>query len=257
MATPLEQLIQLHRVDSQLRGLKARLAGSERHLAAQEQQIAALERQRGELQTQQKQLQARNAALEVENASVGEREAKLRLELGKAETSKLHSAILNELNVVKAERSDIEGRILVGLEQVEKLDAEIARVAAAIAQREPIRELASRELDERRAEIADRLAQLERERAAAAAVIPETTMKLLDRIAEMHDGEALAPVEEMDRRNREYACGACNMHLPIEAFSRLSGPGGAIVQCGSCLRILYLSESPTAAVPPKAAGARK
>lgn len=259
MASPLEQLILLHRVDSQLRGLKARLSGAERHLAAQDQQLAALHRQRSELDTQQKQTQARNAGLELENANAAERENRLRDELNVATTHKLHSAVLNELNVIKSQRGDLDTRLLSGMEQVEKLRAELDRLATVVVERERIRDVAKRELETRHGEVAERMAELEVERAAAASAIPEATMKLFMKIADMHDGEALAPVEEMDRKNREYACGACNMHLPIEAFSRLSGPGGSIVQCGSCLRILYLSEASKAETekPEKARAPRR
>lgn len=238
----LDQLVTLHRVDSQIRGLRGRLDGAGQHLAAQQKLIATLDRQRQELETQYRAQQAKIGNLEVESKSLNERIAKIREGLENAPTHKMHAALLNEMNAMKAERTALDARELADLEQAEKLKAELAKVVQATADRSRIRDLAAKEHAERSAEVSDRLAELERERETAAAALPEATLKLFNKVANLHEGDALAQIEEVDRRNREYACSACNMHLPFESVSRLTAPAGAVVQCGTCLRILYLQQ---------------
>ena len=77
----LDNLLTLHRVDSQVRALRSRVASAETYFRAQEKQLALLAKQKAELETQLKQLQASVHALEVEQASATGRVDKLRAEL--------------------------------------------------------------------------------------------------------------------------------------------------------------------------------
>ncbi len=238
------QLVNLHRVDSQVRGLRTRLDTAQRHVAAQDSLLSTLARQRQELEAQRKQLTARVAGMEVEGKAVDERLEKLRGELNSAQTTKAYNALLSEVNGLKQDRSSLDDRMLAEMEQIEKLKVEAEKVDLSLNERQRIRDIAASEMAEREAEVTDRLNELQRERDAAATSIPDPTLELFRKLGDMHDGDALAPIEEVDRRNREYCCGACNMHLPFESFARLTSPGGGIVQCSSCHRILYLTEEP-------------
>ncbi len=236
------KLVNLHRVDSQARGLRSRLETAQRHVASQEKLLSTLTRQRQELAAQRKQIAARAGALEVEAQGVDERLARLRGDLDLQQTPRAYNALLSEVNGLKQDRASLDDRILAELEQGEKLKVESERVETSVAERQRLRDHAAKELAEREGEVSDRLHQLDRERATAAQGIPEITLTLFKKLGDMHDGDALAPIEEVDRRNREYSCGACNMHLPFESYSRLSAPSGSVVQCSSCHRILYLTQ---------------
>lgn len=244
----LDQLVNLHRVDSQLRGLRARLEGAERHLAGQDKLLSTLERQQAELEAQRRQLQAKVANMEVEAQVLDQRVEKLRNELNSQQTHKAYAALQTELGNLKSDRSNIDGRTLAEMEQIEKLGAELTKAAQAITDRRRVRDVAARELDERKAEVGERVEQLTRERAEVAATIPEPTMELFNRIARMYEGEALATIEEIDRRSKEYACAACNVHLPFEAISRLLSPSSGVVQCQGCRRILFLQQETRTAI---------
>ena len=53
----LDNLLTLHRVDSQVRALSTRVESARTYFNAQEKQLATLERQKAELDTQVRQLQ--------------------------------------------------------------------------------------------------------------------------------------------------------------------------------------------------------
>lgn len=240
--TLMECLLHLNQVDAQVRGLRSRLESAQRYLDAQTRQRDELNSAVSELQTRRKHVRASIANLETEMAGIDERIEKLRNELNSAETNKQYTAILTELNTVKVRRADVEDHVLQEMESVESLDAQHEQARGQVTEREKIRGIAEQQLAERRSEIGERLGELEAERAQAAAAVPSDVLQVFDEMAYIFDGEAMAEVNEINRRHREYACGACNIHLPFELVSKLMGGVQSVVRCASCQRILYMQD---------------
>ncbi len=246
-----DNLLKLHRVEGQVRGLRSRLTSAERYLTAQSTQLDDLRQQDAELKSRKRQLQATIANLETEGAAHVERIEKLREELNSASTNKQYTAVLNELNTIKKLRAAVDDRILEQMDAIEQLTAQLEELADRLTERAKVQEVAEAELQERKDDIGDRLAELEVERDAAACDVPGAELAVFNEVAHVHDGEAMAPVEEIDRRNREYACGECNMHMPFEAVALLMGETDALVRCSACTRILYLQEETRGALAKK------
>jgi predicted nucleic acid-binding Zn-ribbon protein len=247
----MESLLNLHRVDAQVRGLRRRLESANRYYEAQTRQLEAIRLQLEELETRKKHLKASIANLETEVRGIDEQLEKFREDLNKSVTNKQYSAVLTEMNTVKAKRSELEDRELQFMEQTESLDAEIGDVQAQLDERAKVRDHAEAQLAERRDEIGERLAELEAERKEAAAAVRGPALAIFEEMAEIHDGEALAPIEEVDRRHREYACGACNMRITFEQVSNAVSGSDTIVRCTACDRILYMQDELRGALTPK------
>ena len=237
-----EDLLTLFRVDRQVRGLRGRLASAERYLQAQDHKLDELGVQQEELAHRRQQVQATVANLETEGAGIDERTEKLREELNNASTNKQYTAVLTELNTVKLSRSELDDRLLEEMEQIDRIAEQIAQLKDQAAERRKVREVAEAQLQERQGDVGQRLAELQTEHDSAAAGIPDHDLTVFNRLADIHDGEAMAPIEEIDRRHREYACGACNMHMPFEAVSLLLGATESLVMCSACGRILYMQD---------------
>lgn len=247
----IEELRNLFKVEGQLRALKSRVESAQRYLSAQNKELTALTERKSELQTRRKQVQANIGTVEVEIKAIDERLEKLRGELNSAVNNKQYTAVLAELNTVKEQRSKSEDRILSEMEQIEALDSELEGIDAKIAERSKVRDVASSQLQERQADVGERVAELEAERSTAASHIPDSDLAKFDHLADIYDGEAMAVVEEISRRSREYNCGACNMQIPFEQVSSLMSSGDAVVCCASCHRILYIAEETRGALAKK------
>ncbi len=237
-----DTLLNLFRVDSQVRALRRRLESAERNLQAQTRLLETADQQLEELNSRKRQIQATIGNLEGEIAGIDQRLEKLRTELNSAVTNKQYSAVLTELNTVKLDRSGLEDKVLREMEQIEQIEQQFAEVESQRGNRATVCDAARQELEQREAEVGDRLTELGTERDAAAAEVPGAELAVFNEMADCYDGEAMAPIQEIDRRHREYACGACNMHIPFEQVVLLLGGRDTLVRCTACNRILYLHE---------------
>ncbi|MHC4832915.1 MAG: zinc ribbon domain-containing protein [Planctomycetota bacterium] len=242
-----EQLLTLHRVNTQVTGLRQRLDSATRFLAAQTAAHGQVKQETDELHGQIRQLEASAANLETESKGIEERIDKLRVDLNASRNDKQYQAILADVKSLQEKRDEIDTQALGHMERAETLRSQHEELAAAVAERWTMVERAQADLDQRRADVGERLQRLEEEREQAARVLPEEIRTIFDRVSEETDGEVMAPMIEISKRHREYACGACNLELPKESFAQLSGTGNVVVQCRACERILYVpSESEVA-----------
>lgn len=246
-----ESLLNLHRVEGQVRGLRSRLESAERYLNAQTRLAQDLEQQIAELESRRRQIQAKIGNLEGEMAAADERLEKLRNELNNASTNKQYTALLTELNTAKLSRGEIEDRILQEMDLLEQNAEQLKDLQEQVGERRKVRTVAEGELEQRTREVGQRLAELETERQTAAEAIPAAELKIFNEMADAYEGEAMAAIEEIDRRHREYACGACNMSLPFELVASLLGTSEVMVRCTACGRILHLQDETRGALAKK------
>ncbi|MBL9149510.1 MAG: hypothetical protein JNM94_12545 [Phycisphaerae bacterium] len=241
--TLMQHLLTLHRVDSQVRALQGRVAAADRDVTAQATLLAGLDRQTKELESQSRQLQATIKNLEVEALGFTERTTKLRGELNSAQNDKQYKAILHELKTLEGKKDECEGKALTEMERLKEVETQQAKLAAQVAERRKVHDHVKAQADERRAECSGRLSELERERDIATKAVPEKERAIFKRVAEVTEGEAMAEIDEIDRRHKEYACGECRIEIPYASVATLMSNPNALVQCTSCSRILYLAEA--------------
>ena len=240
--TLIENLLALFQVDRRLRSLRARVESAETYVGIQQRQLQTLQDRRDELLTRKRQRQAHIGNLETEAAGVDERTEKLREDLNAASTTRQYHAVLNEVNSLKDKRREIDEQTLVEMTGVEEIEAEVTELDTKITERIKVLDGAETELASRRDEIKESLAELEVEREQKTSGIPSNVQSLFDELADDFEGESMASIELIDKRRREYACDTCNVHLPFDVVSRVTGRPDEIVQCQGCLRILYASE---------------
>ncbi len=235
------KLVRLHRVEIQIRGLTERLHQADRYLKMQDDTLAALDKQAETVRAQLRMAEATLKNDETEAAGIEDRIAKYREQMNAAKTNKEYTAFLTEINTLKADKAKVEERELGQMTKAEELRAQAAKIEAEREDRLKVRTVAKADRDQREAEIHDRLEELKRERVAAADDVPERALAAFQyRITQGHD-EIMAPLEEHDRRNREYCCGACQVLLPLEKLNALIGRG-ELTACTNCGVLLFIEE---------------
>lgn len=236
------KLVRVFQVDKQLRGLRSRLTTSETFLSAQVKQLEAMDAKKATLESQIKQLTAAAGDHEGEIKRLDARGEDIKSKMNAAQTNKEYKAFLTELNTIKEQRDKLETTALEVMGKVDALRKQVAEITEQRAEREKVRGVASEDRDKRAAEIKDRLAELTAERAKLAAEVPGNAMATLEQLVAQRGDDAMAPVEEQDRKRHEYTCGACMMNLPVESVNGLVSQG-KLTRCVSCGCILYIEEA--------------
>ncbi|MBG83081.1 MAG: hypothetical protein CMJ40_00880 [Phycisphaerae bacterium] len=237
----IEDLLELNLVERQLRGLQSRVGSAETFFNAQNRQMNELLQRKEELQTRRKQRQVAVSGFETDTKAMDERLEKLRNELNTAETTKQYSAFLEEMNTLKQTRGETDELALAEMSEIESIDEDMGTLEEAITERQTVLTRAATELEERKAEIAERVTELQRERDVKAAIIPESPLSTFTQCADDFDGDAMAHIEEIDKKRREYCCSSCNVNLPFNIVVQLLGNIESLTQCENCLRILYVT----------------
>ena len=246
----IDNLLTLYKVDRQVRSLRSRVESAQIYLNVQSRQMDTISVEQSENTLQLKQRKANISNIETEVGSIDTRIEHLRDELNKAVNDKQYSALLAEMNTLKEHRKAFEEEELVEMSSIEELEQTAADILQRQIEREKVMQVAAKELEVRKSEIAEQLAELETERDSAAAVIPESILDEFDSLADDYEGEAMAAIEIIDLKRREYSCTSCSLRLPLDAITSMLGNKEEIVKCVSCDRIHYLETDSREAIAP-------
>jgi predicted nucleic acid-binding Zn-ribbon protein len=235
------QLLRVFLVDKQLRGLQSRLHAAEKFLGEQDRQLVDLNAKKASLETQHKHLRAVVGEAESEMKSLDARMEQLREQMNNAKTNKEYKAFLTEVNTYKVDRDALETKTIEQMTKVDDLKKQIEQIDAARADREKLRVVAGGDRDTREAEIRERVTELKAQRIELASKVSAEALKTLERMVHERGEDAMAPLEEQDRRRHEYTCGACMMALPVETVAALLSTG-RLTHCASCGCLLYIEK---------------
>ena len=235
------KLLRVFLVEKQIRGLTSRLNVAERFLAEQARQLKELDDKKETLDRQARALQAKVADGEGEMKRLDARTEALRSQMNNAQTNREYKAFLTEVNTLKADRDKVETITLEHMQRLEEVRKDLDKIAATRAERQTLVGVATEDRRKREEEIKDRLAELQSERAKVTAEAPKDSLAVLERLLETKGEDAMAPLEEQDRKRLEFNCGVCMMSQPVELINGLLS-GGRLTRCVSCGTILYLEK---------------
>lgn len=243
-----EKLHELFLLESRVRGMRSRLDSASRRRTALQTKLNQLNQQRQELADQVKLHKARAHNLEQQANEMEQRVAKLREQMTQVTNNKEYSALLVEANTVKADKGGIEEQALELLGKVDELQAQFDSVTQQVADQEKLVAQAEAEVKSHEAEVGEKLTEATAERDEAAKDIPAEILTEFNRLANAYDGEAMAEVNEENRRRMEYTCGGCYMTIPVERLNTLFTRPDEPTDCPNCNRLLFVGEDLKASI---------
>lgn len=227
-------LVKLQELDSEIYALGIEKAAKPQEIKdieaafeLKKQDLAALEKKSLDLQKQRKEI-------ELELAANVEGVKKLSGQLFSLKTNKEFQTMQQQIADAKADGSLIEEKILISLEESDKIKVQIDAENLKLKDEEKIFLQQKKAVESRIQEMGQRLSQLDAQRKQ---VIPEIDPKMLheyERILHSRGGLAIVTV-------KDNSCGGCHMLVPPQVINLIK-MYERIITCEVCNRILYIRE---------------
>jgi hypothetical protein len=237
MNTELATALRIQELDQRMTALR-------REIATLPKQIAEIEKA---LESHQRRLELDKAALaanqkerkklDVDVQAQQQKVSKLKDQMQQAKTNEQYRAFQHEIQYCENEIRKYEDRILELMEEAEKLEGNVKKAEASLAEERKVVE--ARKADAKARTSADQaeLKECETERARLAGALPASLMASYDRLrVKYKDGMAIAEAAEG-------RCTACNLSLRPQFYAELKA-SSEVMFCENCKRILYIQPQP-------------
>ncbi|HTH50867.1 MAG TPA: C4-type zinc ribbon domain-containing protein [Pyrinomonadaceae bacterium] len=232
MKAELGKLIELQKLDTNLRRLKKALETADERRAAIEQEFEEHASSIREVQGRRDQLNSTRADLEkqiAENKTYLERAER---NLKHAQNQKEYETAMREIDALQKQIAGFETQIVESMESAEGVDKELEERSEEINTLDAKRAAALKEFD---SQLKSEKAEYETENARRSEVfvtLPDQLASVYNRLAQRsRDGIAVAEVVNG-------ACSACHMSLRPQVMVEVK-KGADIMTCENCARILY------------------
>jgi predicted nucleic acid-binding Zn-ribbon protein len=215
-------------IEGQLKALPADVARVEQKIAAER---AAIDSAKSELRD----LEAKKKVLETEIGSAADKLARYKTQQLSVRKNDEYQALGAEIAAMQAQISELEGRELEIMYQIDEARRKFASAEAELKANISGHEARIRTLREREASLAAELKSAQAEVASARAPVEAVRLRLYDRIAARHLPAVVAI--------RGGKCGGCHLKVSSEVESAARGrhpdPAAQLPVCDQCGRIVH------------------
>ena len=233
MNNDLSRLVSLQKLDVEVKQLQEEITSLPLRQAELEQQFAgsvaeylALKGRLDDALSEKRRLES-----DIEDSQLLHQ--KFKGDLMKSTNEREYTAAVREIDMVRKTIGTMETETLKLMEQIEKLEAELAAKTPEMEVRRAEVDHLLTDLQGRVVSSRDRIGQLQAQRPEMAGGLSVDARSNYDRLSRMRSGLALAEA-------RDYSCQACRMSLRPQIFNDIRR-GDRLITCENCGRILYFN----------------
>lgn len=226
-------LRKLHRIHRQKSDLNGRIERGPRQVKAGETLVAnaqaevELARQaikKAKLASDEKQLQLKSREMKIDE---------MKAKLNTAASNREFSTLKEQIAADEQANSVLSDEILEALEQLDTMEAEVAKLNEVLVKHQAEQEVRVVEIKKTISELTDELTRVKTELTESEQEIPSAAKADYIRLTEAKGEEALAPVDED-------SCGGCYQTLTTNDISKLQL--SVLIRCPNCNAFLYMPE---------------
>lgn len=232
MSPELSQLIELQELDLEIQRVSGRLSRIPEERESTENEFKQQAAEFLDLTSKHEQTLEDRKQLEIELATTQQNHDKFEQDKTRVRNEKEYTAVLREIDATRKHIGTLETEILKRMEELEKLDAELAARAPDVERMRAEVDLILAALDEERDAANRQLSEFLERRKKLSGKMPRALFASYDRMSRLGRGQALAEV----RSNG--ICLACRVRVRPKIFSDVR-KGDQLVTCENCGRILY------------------
>jgi len=216
-------------IDEKVAAVPAEVARLEKNLLAVQQDLESTRARLSDLQKERRRLESELMGVEA-------RIAKYQGQLLDVKTNKEYQAMLHEIEACRAERSALDERILIEMDEAEKRNAAIRAFEERLKEKRRATDEGKKRLEETRLALEREKERVQGEQRQLTAVIPASLLDPFLKVARQRKGLALVAV-------REELCGGCHVRVMPKLIQQVRRATG-LIACDSCKRFLYVPEDP-------------
>jgi predicted nucleic acid-binding Zn-ribbon protein len=234
----IQHLIRLQQLDSEIESARRRIAEIP---SVQDALATRLEQATAGVASVKQRLaasQSERKAIEAEVATIQIRLSKYKGQLLELKTNKEYQTMQHEIQVAEEAIRSHEDRVLERMEEAETLSAELKAAEGALKTQQAAIAAERQALEAEASSLQRSMDETSAARAAAAKALSPEALRLFDHVSRQRKGLAVAEA-------RDGSCGVCHVRMRPQMYNEVRR-GESLIQCESCLRILY---APPAASP--------
>ncbi len=203
--------------------------------AHHQQLTAELAQLRQQMAGAQARIDAAQAAIEAAEhaaAALTTKRTRLEAQLKTVIAPREAEALMHEIDVINAQRSDLDDQELAALDEQGEGEATLAALQAELPEREAALAQAAEVLQSVHDQLDAEVAELQSQRAAAAGTLAEAEVALYERVRHQFHGVGVARLEGGH-------CSGCHMELSARELDIVKAvPAGELAECPQCGRII-------------------
>jgi len=230
----IRKLVDLQVMDEEIFRFKRELREKPAELEALKEEFESKKITLKSLEDKLKAIQVVQKELELDLKAKEEGIAKADGSLSLLKTNKEYQTRLHEIENMKADKSIVEEKILMGYDEVDAARKALEAEKTIVIQYEKEFTAKKKQVDDDVAVIGDQLKVKESQRVRVAPEVRPDYLSRYERILNNKDGLGIVKVVD-------HACGGCYMHLTEQVMNELK-KHEQIIACDQCARILYLAD---------------
>jgi uncharacterized protein len=231
----LEHLVRLQQLDTDIENARRRIGeipgvqqALDERLQDQNAVVDAIKQKLAASQTSRRDI-------EKEVASLQSRLSKYKDQLMEVKTNKEYQAMQKEIATAEEAVRSHEDRILEHMEEAEVLGRELKSAEAELKRRQGEIAAERKALDQEKTALDERVAEMTNARGDVAKQLSPAALNLFEHVSRQRKGLAVAEA-------RDGHCMVCHVRLRPQVYNEVRR-NETLIQCESCLRILYYSAS--------------
>ncbi|MCA9394986.1 MAG: hypothetical protein KC900_12340 [Candidatus Omnitrophica bacterium] len=230
----IKRMVEIQKLDGEIYDLRKEMGEKPKLIDKLKGEFEATKAKLNGLEEKAKSIVVSRKEFELELQSKEDVIAKANADLNQLKTNKEYSAKISEIESLKADKSQVEEKILRSYDAADAVNADIEKEKAEVAEREKVYLSKKKEIEDEVRVLDDRVKVLDSQRSEIAPHIDPQILKQYEKLLEVKEGRAIVPVNGL-------ACGGCYMNAMPQTVNQIK-MRQELIRCEYCARFLYLED---------------